>query len=77
MNIKRNVINGGLYTVVEKGGQHYIFDLAYTFDHGVECMAFKCDEDGHVSSYEEVYVSFPRTVSEQNLEACVNEFLAQ
>lgn len=77
LDIKYNILNGGLYTVVEKEGCFYLFDLAYTFDHGVECMAFKCDADGHVNDYNEVYVSFPRTVTRENLVACVEEFMEQ
>lgn len=77
MDIKRNPVNRGLYTVVEKESCYYLFDLAYTFDHGVECMGFPCDEKGEVTSYEEVYVSFPRTVTRENLVACVEEFMAQ
>ena len=77
MTIKHNLRNDGLYTVVEKNGQYYVLDLCYTLDHGVECMGFPCDENGRITDFGDVYVSFPEAVSEENLIACVEEFLAQ
>lgn len=77
MDIRYNPVNGALYTVVEKESCYYLFYLA-SFDHGVECIGFPCDEKGEVTSYfAEVYVSFPRTVTRENLVACVEEFMAQ
>ena len=78
MEIKRNKQNGGLYTVVEKDGKYYYFDLTYlpySRFNNVECMAFECDENGHVTDWGEVFVDFPESVSEENLRACVEKFM--
>ena len=77
MEIKKNKLTGGFYSIVKKGDQHYYIDLSFTLDHGPEVMAFPCDENGKVSDYMEVYANWPGEVTESALKKEIESFLAE
>lgn len=76
-DIKRNKRTGGFYSVVEKEGNFYYIDLSFTFDAGVECMAFPSDREGNASDWREVFVAYPEEVSEIALKDCIQKFLSE
>lgn len=75
--IERNNLTGGLYSIIEKKGEFFYIDLSYVPFSGIECMAFKCDSNGKVSDWGEVFVDFPREVSELALRSCIEKFLKE
>ena len=75
--IERNKLTRGFYSVVEKEGRFYYIDLSFTFDKGVECMAFSSDKEGNVLDWGEVFVVYPKEVSEIALKDCIEKFLRE
>lgn len=75
MKIYQNFQAHGYWTVIEKDGKHYYFDLSPVYKLGPECMGFSSDENGEVVDWSEVYVSRPSEVSPEALKQCVMEFM--
>ena len=44
--------------VVQLNGNYYFVDSRLTFDHGYETMVFRCDENGHVLSWSDLYAEW-------------------
>lgn len=76
-DIKRNKMTRGFYSVVEKEGNFYYIDLSFTFDRGIECMAYPSDKEGKVSDWGEVFVAYPEEISENALKDCIEKFLLE
>lgn len=64
----------GLTAVAKIGQQHYLFDLRDTYDHGMECMAFKCNPSGYVPVWQDVYCKVGLPLSTEALRECIAEF---
>lgn len=78
VKIERNLQTNGYWTVVEKAGKYYYFDLSpvhRVYKLGPECMGFLSDADGNVEDWSEIYVNRPSEVSPEALRKCVEEFL--
>lgn len=60
----------GVSVVFKLDKDYYLADQADTFDYGWETMIFKCDKEGNVDSWMELYTD--RT--EKALLDCINEF---
>lgn len=54
--------------------KHYFFDLRCTYDHGNECMGFRCNRFGVVSKWEEVFCRRGIKVNAENLKKCIADF---
>lgn len=76
MKIERNKRTGGYWTVVEKDGKYYYFDLSHVYAVGAECMGFLSDSEGNVEDWGEVYMSRPEAVDEDTLRGCIEEFMS-
>ena len=48
----------GLAHVVECNDEFYYVDSIFTFDHGLETMVFKCDENGKNVNWHDLYVEW-------------------
>lgn len=60
----------GVSVVIKLGKDYYLADQANTFDCGWETMIFKCDKEGNVDSWLELYTD--RT--DKSILDCINEF---
>ena len=77
LNIQRNPFNFGLWCCFNHNGKEYIADLCvlrYDYDNITECMIFAA-KDGQVTSWSELYCRRGLAVTEENLTACVKEFV--
>ena len=73
MDIKRNSLNGGYFCYFEHKGNQYYADVAWTPDHGNECMIFPA-KDNRVTDWGELYAKTAIPVSEESLKDCIEEF---
>ena len=55
-------------------GNWYWADLAFTPDHGNECMIFHSNKKGEVKNWSEVYSKLGLDISEDCLRSCIEEF---
>lgn len=53
--------------IVEYNGKHYYVDSRWTIDHGYETMAFLCDSDGNVLSWEDLYCEHYATAASMEI----------
>lgn len=60
----------GVSVIFKLGKDYYLADQADTFDCGWETMIFKCDKEGNVDSWIELYTD--RT--DKPILDCINEF---
>lgn len=67
----------GLTAIVKIGQQHYLFDLRDTYDHGPECMAFRCNATGYVPIWRDVYCRTGLPVSTRDIRKCIQEFAGE
>ncbi len=56
-------------------GTFYLLDMRYTFDAGNECMAFICDTDGNVISWDDVWVKHGMPLTQKEMNKCCSEFI--
>lgn len=61
----------GVSVVFKLDKDYYLADLANTFDYGWETMIFKCDKEGNVDSWLELYTD--RT--DKPILDCITEFV--
>lgn len=74
MEIKKNISNHGYYCFFEHKGEQYYADVAFTFDHGNECMIFPA-KDNKVTDWGDLYAKTGIPVSEESLRECIKEFI--
>lgn len=55
-------------------GTLYLLDMRYTPDAGNECMAFRCDADGNVLSWDDVWVKHGMPLTQKEMNKCCSEF---
>ena len=53
--------------IVEYNGKHYYIDSCWTSDHGYDTMAFLCDSDGNVLSWEDLYCERYATAAQMEI----------
>ena len=58
--------------VVECNDEFYYVDSIFTFDHDLETMVFKCDENGKNVNWHDLYVEWLKK-RELNKMVCVEE----
>lgn len=75
MEIKQNKNNGGYNCYFEHNGNQYYADVAYTWDHGNECMIFPA-KDNKVTSWGDLYAKTGVPISEESLRECIEEFIS-
>lgn len=56
-------------------GTLYLLDMRYTPDAGNECMAFRCDADGNVLSWDDVWVKHGMPLTQKEMNKCCSEFV--
>ena len=56
-------------------GTLYLLDMRYTPDSGNECMAFRCDADGNVLSWGDVWVKHGMPLTQKEMNKCCSEFV--
>lgn len=61
--------------VVYFDGEFYLLDMRYTIDAGNECMAFRCDADGNVLSWDDVWVKHGMPLTQEEMNKCCSEFI--
>lgn len=77
MEIQENNVTGGFWCTFQKESQYYYADISYTLDRGPECMIFRCDKNGKISNWDEVFVRYYDSVTENNLRDSIKSFMAQ
>lgn len=53
-----------LRTVINRNGNHYFVSTNDTFDHGFETMIFRCNADGKVTDWGELFADRYDTIDE-------------
>ena len=77
LDIQTNPNNGGLYCFFKHGGREYFADLCflrYHYEPETECIIFAA-KDRQVTSWSDLYCRRGLAVTEENLAACVKEFI--
>ena len=77
LDIQTNPNTGGLYCFFKHGGKEYFADLSvlhYHYEPQTECMIFAA-KDGKVTSWSDLYCKCWLAVTDENLTACVEEFI--
>lgn len=61
--------------VVTNDGNYYYVDTAITRDRGYETMAFPCDENGYVHTFDESMVNWDKSISHEYICLHLEEFI--
>lgn len=68
LEIQYNPLTNGEMCYFTYGGKHYYASRCITFDRGLECMIFPCDENHVVTDWAGLYTSYGPTIQESVLD---------
>lgn len=68
LEIQYNPLTEGEMCYFTYAGKHYYASRCITFDRGLECMIFPCDENHIVTDWSELYASYGPTIQESILD---------
>lgn len=74
--INENPITGGICAHIRAdNGKYWWADLSYTYDRGIEFMAFPASLKGKVISWSAAYESHPKEITEEAFKTEVENWL--